>query len=480
MADDQVNPLEVYQKDSRIACQYGAKCYQKNPVHHQKYKHPPVKTQPSTKKTVSKPQKRKINAKTALPKAKIRKDTSENQHRTSPTPSLSSGDDDNPADSEKKESSSSKDEESEDEKEKPSSIYESPEKTTSESTTSPADDDKSRKFSDTPSSSQRTKEKVIEVKKYKDSVPQEQKQLIKQIFLLEMPEDFYQFYEFCCSLSSGAPGSALRAVGLELVGPFDVLFGKIKKFSSEDQEKYLRHWRYFYDPPEFQTILKSNNKEGLHFGYWRDEDDKLPVFVARNSAMTDCKILPVAETIFGAVSAFAEERLKKASPFEKSSISLVSRKVKQFAKSNNISLELDSLSMRSRNRKSVTKTFHGAGIVVPYDKKTQVGYRTLAATDSQFKKILEKLEEGDDDAKKEYMSKIEEMVRLATIAADECDFGTPLELAHDLFSSGLSSVEKRALQMFTMSYNLLQRPVFSKIAAAHLKDRKKDCNLSVL
>lgn len=27
--------------DSRIPCRYGQKCYQKNPLHHQKYKHPP-------------------------------------------------------------------------------------------------------------------------------------------------------------------------------------------------------------------------------------------------------------------------------------------------------------------------------------------------------------------------------------------------------------------------------------------------------
>lgn len=27
------------QKDSRLPCKYGAKCYQKNPVHHEKYRH---------------------------------------------------------------------------------------------------------------------------------------------------------------------------------------------------------------------------------------------------------------------------------------------------------------------------------------------------------------------------------------------------------------------------------------------------------
>lgn len=30
-----------YDNDSRVACKYGAKCFQKNPNHHQKYKHHP-------------------------------------------------------------------------------------------------------------------------------------------------------------------------------------------------------------------------------------------------------------------------------------------------------------------------------------------------------------------------------------------------------------------------------------------------------
>ncbi|XP_063985096.1 histone PARylation factor 1 isoform X2 [Diachasmimorpha longicaudata] len=479
MADDDANPLKVFQKDPRIPCQYGAKCYRKNPEHHQKYKHPPGNTQPSTTKIASKPQKRKRNAKAAPTKVKVPKASPEHQRRTSPTPSLSSGEEEDLPDSEKPSSSSN--DASEDEEKKTFSDRKSPETTTSESILMDSQENKGSKPLDMPSPHKGPKEDVTkDEKKYKDSVPDDQKQLIKEIFLLEMPEDFYMFYEFCCSLSPATPGSALKAIRLELVGPYDVLCGKIEKFSPDDQEKYLRHWRYFYDPPEFQTILKGNDKEGLHFGFWRDKDDELPVFVAKNAANVDCKIKPVAETIFGAVSAFAEERLKEASPFEKSSISLFSRKVKQFAKTHNISLELDSLNMRSRNRKSVTKTFHGAGIVVPYDKKTQLGYRNLVATESEFKWILGKLESKDNDTKKEYISKIEEIERLATIAADECDFGTPLELAHNYFASGLQCLERKALQMFIMSYSLLQRPVFSKIAAAHLKDRKKGCKLSVL
>lgn len=33
--------MEKYVKDPRIPCKYGSKCYQKNQLHNDKYKHPP-------------------------------------------------------------------------------------------------------------------------------------------------------------------------------------------------------------------------------------------------------------------------------------------------------------------------------------------------------------------------------------------------------------------------------------------------------
>lgn len=49
---------------------------------------------------------------------------------------------------------------------------------------------------------------------------------IKKLFLVEMPQDFYKFYEFCQTLDSKKPTEALGYFGLRLVGPYDVLNGK--------------------------------------------------------------------------------------------------------------------------------------------------------------------------------------------------------------------------------------------------------------
>lgn len=78
--------------------------------------------------------------------------------------------------------------------------------------------------------------------------------IIMNLFLVEMPKDFFQFYQFCKSISKDNPLLACKSVRLKLVGPYDVLNGKIKISSNEDdKEKYLTHWRYYYDLPEFQV-----------------------------------------------------------------------------------------------------------------------------------------------------------------------------------------------------------------------------------
>lgn len=85
--------------------------------------------------------------------------------------------------------------------------------------------------------------------------------------------------------------------------------------------------------------------------------------------------------------------------------------------------------------------------------------------------MLKKIEESNE--RNSGMTELQEVVRWATIAADECDFGTCLELGHDLFSSGVPQVKDMALQMLTIAYGQLDRSDFLKIAQVHFKDRKK-------
>lgn len=98
-----------------------------------------------------------------------------------------------------------------------------------------------------------------------------------------------------------------------------------------------------------------------------------------------------------------------------------------------------------------------------------------------LQKILKKIEEaGTPDERKVPITELDEIMRLATIAADECDFGTCLELGHDLFSNGSIHVQGRALQMLSIAYTHLQRPQLLEILEVHLKNRRKGSELSVI
>lgn len=60
---------------------------------------------------------------------------------------------------------------------------------------------------------------------------------------------------------------ALKDINLELVGPYDVLMDR--KFKTRDENEGLcLHYRYFYDPPEFVTVLKGDDSLGFHIGYY--------------------------------------------------------------------------------------------------------------------------------------------------------------------------------------------------------------------
>ena len=73
-----------------------------------------------------------------------------------------------------------------------------------------------------------------------------------------------------------ASGALKAALGLELVGPYDVLAGRLKGVS---WEKCVLHTRHFYDPPEMTTVLSGDGGGGggggYHMGYFRCTLDTL-------------------------------------------------------------------------------------------------------------------------------------------------------------------------------------------------------------
>lgn len=67
--------------------------------------------------------------------------------------------------------------------------------------------------------------------------------------------------------------------------------------------------------------------------------------------------------------------------FNQKELSTHRRDLISYTKQHNISLDSLHTNMKARNAKSVCKTFHRLGLVVPFDRKTEVGYRPLIETD---------------------------------------------------------------------------------------------------
>jgi hypothetical protein len=84
------------------------------------------------------------------------------------------------------------------------------------------------------------------------------------------------------------------------------------------------------------------------------------------------------------LSAYLEAMKGKCDPFQKMKVSKVQKSMQSWAKDNNFALDVLSVAMKARNKRVVTKTFHNAGLVVPWNKRTQVGYRKLIETDGEF------------------------------------------------------------------------------------------------
>lgn len=96
--------------------------------------------------------------------------------------------------------------------------------------------------------------------------------------------------------------------------------------------------------------------------------------------------------------------------------------IEQYALENKISLNSLNKIKKDRDKNVVCKTFHKAGLVVPFNHKTEVGYRSLIESDANIKKILSKLDKMKDGDKKEVAENVIEALQPVITAANIGNF----------------------------------------------------------
>ncbi|XP_042897118.1 histone PARylation factor 1 [Parasteatoda tepidariorum] len=288
--------------------------------------------------------------------------------------------------------------------------------------------------------------------------------------LNNMPKDFSDFWKFCCTLNKAKPEEAFADLGLHLVGVYDILSRKLPK----NKIVLLHcHWRYYYDPPEFQTVLTVDGNDLYHIGYFRDDPKELPSVLASNSAKLGPKLTVMGDNIFAAVNFEITEAIKKSKDKKMAAkFKGMQDKLKKFAAEEKYSLDIQSQKIKARNKKIVSKTFHGLGIVVPV--VNDIGYRPLPDSDATIKNILRRIASAEDESKRlDEEEKLDELISNVQFANDECDYGMGLELGIDLFCFGDPYFHSHISHLLPLAYNLLKREKYAEIIKAHLQKRKK-------
>ncbi|XP_078739908.1 histone PARylation factor 1 [Lampetra fluviatilis] len=300
---------------------------------------------------------------------------------------------------------------------------------------------------------------------------------------LPAPRDLVPLWGLCLQLAPHSPLDAMAPLGLHLVGPFEVLSGKHLggALSGPPPQLLHLHWRYWYDPPELQTVARGDSDSQTHLGYYRDSPGELPVFVGESVASRGCTITPLGDNIFAALKCVADRKIRSAkSTSSKSSstssiasISSVRDALIATATRLGFSLETKSPSIAARNKRVVSRLFHGAGIVVPVDDK-DVGYRELPHSPAELRRLCEAVVRCEDDAGRvAAFAPLQELSTLVQFANDESDYGMGLEFGLNLFCHGSHFFHKLAGRTLRLSYSLLKRDAFGDIVSAHLAQRSR-------
>ena len=348
-------------RDYRQDCKYGENCYQKNPEHKAKFKHPEVE-----KKVEAEPVREEaveVDCGAGGAGGSQEQENKENISDKSPKKKRIMSDD-----------QSSDTEESEAKRKRVHRLSSSEE-------SQEEDEEESGKITD--GKKEEIEDCHTENEVFDDLLPESSPDInedIRNKFLITMPEDFYIFFDFCKSLNSKAPLEALSVAGLKLCGPYDLLGNNIPTDSPRSERLYLTHGRFYYDPPEMCSVICETKYEtGLHIGYFRDSPRDGPVFIVSGIESEGAKLTVLGDNMFAAVHHHLSNRLNSVDPFLRSKVTTIMEKLKQWvnratmeANSYSLNLEKKTASMKNRDRNKVATTFHGAGLVVPYNKKTEV------------------------------------------------------------------------------------------------------------
>jgi hypothetical protein len=284
----------------------------------------------------------------------------------------------------------------------------------------------------------------------------------------DFPDDFLRFWEFCTRLAPLEPLRALESVGIVLVGPFEVLAGRFD--GRVPRHSLLLHWRYYFDPPEFFTVL-AGESDGLHWGYYLDDPDRGEGCVASYYARDAYELETDGDTLFEAVRMHLEyihrdnEDYLAMNPDEAevhdarlAEIARVRQRLMEYGSGDRPAVgEEYTETFAGVSRRSdhvVAGTVEGMGIVVPPQQ-----YRPLSLADRKLWSHLRRSKDPID------------LVEEARAALLEGFAGTALKLGKDLWPTASPVKAAHAGELLDSAYAGLGRGTLRRVLQTHLANR---------
>ena len=292
--------------------------------------------------------------------------------------------------------------------------------------------------------------------------------------------DNYCFVWFIPATSTDA---LLKSTGLQFIGPFTYLAQKCRSptdaaastadsdgkssdaaASSADDVPLAIAQRFYYDPPEVMAFAWFPAQPPRHWGMYRDDPSEGVLMIVESDAQRGNTFAPMCDGLLGAVMHLVESRAKAATGGDALRILNALKRVAT-AGGYDVTSRVRTL---GRPKAVLAHNFNGMGIVVPYDKATEVGFRPLAYNRAQLLRLLRGALSGDTAQRRS----LEELRTFAHIANDECDFGNGLQLGLEFWAYD-GKLTAAALEHLSMAYMLLNRGAFGDIIAAHAAARNK-------
>lgn len=213
--------------------------------------------------------------------------------------------------------------------------------------------------------------------------------------------------------------------------------------------------RFFYDPPELVSFAWFPAQSPRHWAMHRDDPAQLPTLVVESDATRGHTFSPMCDGVFGAVCHLLRCRSAGGTP----ALVAASKALAAAATACGVDTTARAATV-ARPKAVIATTFNGLGIIVPFDKATELGFRPLAYNRQQLIKLLDGVLAGSSPSIRNY----EELRTFAHIANDECDFGNGYLLGLELWAYH-PRFTHAAVEHLSMAYTLLGRDALGPVLA---------------